>query len=195
MVKKMILPAGEKEETKVSDVINLPVEAIRPLSIPPGEPVKQIRTLMRTVEKNGFIAPVCVYRTADGRYELLAGRHRLTLAIKAGIREIPAVVCSPEDENEAVFNIIQRTEGIFNCFEEADYLKRMVDSGKYTQRDLAEKIGKSQAYVSNKMRLGRLSNTLRRKILCCKVLSESTGNAGVLGCDDINACKCALCGI
>jgi ParB family chromosome partitioning protein len=55
-------------------------------------------------------------------------------------------------------------EGILNFFEEGDYFKKMIDSGAYTQKALAERIGKSQSYISNKLRLIKMPPAVRKKI-------------------------------
>ena len=92
MGKNLVFPAAEETEEQNSEIVKLPIEAIKPLTLPPAEPIRKIRNLMRTIEKSGTFTPVCVYRAPDGKYELLAGRHRLALAIRAGVKEIPAVV-------------------------------------------------------------------------------------------------------
>lgn len=155
----------EEMERNEANFILVPIDAIEPLSTPLGEPGRRIQALIKTAEKNGAVPPVCVYKTLTGKYELLTGGQRIALAIKAGISEIHAVICNPEDEYESVLAIIRDAEGVLNCFQEADYLKRMIESGNYSQRSLADKIGKSQSYVSNKLRLSRMSPALRKRVL------------------------------
>ncbi len=165
MIKKLAISFKTGNAENGKDIIKIPISAIRPLSSRQSEAAKRFQATMKAMEKNGVLAPVCVISTGNGKYELLAGQGRISMAVKAGVREIAAVVCYPNNEDEALIKLMRVTEGVFDCFQEADFFKRMIESGRYTQRTLAEKIGKSQSYVCNKLRLGRISIPLRKKII------------------------------
>ena len=125
---------------------------------------RNFKALMRSVEENGVISPICVYRTKNGQYEIVTGRRRLAAAKKAGLKEIPAVICGTEDDTRVVLNFMREAAGKLDFFEEADNYRRVLESGEYSQKELAAELGKSQAYVSNKIRLLMLSPAVRRKV-------------------------------
>ena len=164
MGKNIVFPWGENNNETKSPIIKIPVSDIKPLSKPLRDTAKQLKSVTKMLERNGGIAPICVIKNASGSFELLAGRQRLAAAVVAGVREVPAVLCTPEGELETVLTLLSGSLGIFSCFEEADYFKKIIDNGEYTQRELAERIGKSQSYISNKLRLCRFSTYVRKRI-------------------------------
>ena len=163
MKKCSVLGSGEINENP-GDVIKIPVKAIRCGPVSPGETGKRFRAMIKSIEKNGTVTPVCVVKTKRGKYDIIAGKQRFAASVRAGLKEIPAIICSPDDEQETMLNIISEAEGILNYFEEGDYFKKMIDSGMYTQKSLAERIGKSQSYISNKLRLIKIPAAVRKKI-------------------------------
>ncbi|MBO4326927.1 MAG: ParB/RepB/Spo0J family partition protein [Clostridia bacterium] len=165
MEKEIIFPWGENKNETEGLIIKIPVTDIKPLSRPLRDSAKQLKSVIKILERNGGSAPICVLKKESGKYELLAGRQRLAAAVIAGMTEVNAVLCVPDNELETVLTLLRGSDGIFNCFEEADFFKKVIGSGEYTQRELAERIGKSQSYISNKMRLCRFSPYVRRKII------------------------------
>ncbi len=146
-------------------VVRLSVNSVR-AGCPSGwlETGKNFKALMRSVEENGVINPICVYRTKNGQYEIVTGRRRLAAAKKAGLKEIPAVICGTDDDTRVILNFMREAAGNLDFFEEADNYRRVLESGEYSQKELAAELGKSQAYVSNKIRLLMLSPAVRRKV-------------------------------
>lgn len=165
MGKEIIFPWGENNSETGGPIIKIPVSDIKPISRPLRDSAKQLKSVIKVLERNGGVAPICVLKNESGKFELLAGRQRLAAAVLAGMTEVQAVLCLPDNELETVLTLLRGSDSIFNCFEEADYFKKVIGSGEYTQRELAERIGKSQSYISNKMRLCRFSPYVRKRII------------------------------
>lgn len=163
-MKKYTVSNSKEESADPGEVIKIPVKAIRCGNISFGETGKKFRALIKSIEKTGTVTPVCVIKTKRGKYDIIAGKQRFAASIRAGLKEIPAIICSQDDEQETMLSIISEMEGILNFFEEGDYFKKMIDSGAYTQKALAERIGKSQSYISNKLRLIKMPPAVRKKI-------------------------------
>ena len=181
-MKKYTVLNSKEESENPGDVIKIPVKAIRCGNVSFGETGKKFRALVKSIEKSGTVTPVCVVKTKRGKYDIIAGKQRFIASIRAGLKEIPAIICSQDDEHETMLSIISETEGILNFFEEGDYFKKIIDSGAYTQKALAERIGKSQSYISNKLRLIKMPPAVRKKITDGK-LTERHARA-ILKIDD-----------
>ncbi len=113
---------------------------------------EQLKELVISIKELGVLEPVLVARR-NGGLELVAGFRRTAAAKKAGLKVIPARVLdvTPSEVVE-----IQLTENLqrqdLSELEEARAFKDYVDAG-HTQGDLAKRIGKSQPYVANRIRL------------------------------------------
>lgn len=114
-----------------------------------------IRELARSIEEHGILEPVLVAppSSSGGRYLLVAGYRRVAAAKLAKLLVVPAIVT---DRNEDLRRQVQLVENVqregLAPTDEARALKELVDGG-LTQAELARRIGKSQPYVANRLRL------------------------------------------
>lgn len=131
-----------------------------------------MQTLIGSVQKHGVLQPVLLRPWPDAyqyqgaakpRYELVAGERRWRAAKAAGLPYIPARVRELTDQEVLEIQIIenlQRAE--LHPLEEAEGYELMLQSYGYTADTLAEKIGKSKAYVYARMKLTALCHTARK---------------------------------
>ena len=144
----------------------LPVSRVLPN---PSQPRKvfdqeELESLAQSIKENGLLQPVTV-RRENGAYFLIAGERRL-----AGLKEIPALVadCPPEDSAVlALLENIQRQD--LQMFEQAAALQSLLGEWHITQEEAAKRLGISQSYLANKLRLLRLSQEEQREILSFKL--------------------------
>ena len=118
---------------------------------------EELEELCSSIRQAGVLQPITVRREKNG-YELIAGERRLRAAGMAGLTEIPALVlpCTVEESaSYALIENIQRQD--LDFFEEASAFSQLCRQQAITQEELARRLGKSQAYVANKMRLLRFS--------------------------------------
>ena len=102
----------------------------------------------------GLLQPLIVRPLDDGRYELVAGERRLRAAQKAGIDRVPAVVrSSPEDERLQAALIENMVREDLNPVEEARACAALVDDLGISKEELARRVGRSRAAISNLIRL------------------------------------------
>jgi ParB family transcriptional regulator, chromosome partitioning protein len=102
----------------------------------------------------GLLQPLIVRPLDDGRYELVAGERRWRAAQKAGIDRVPAVVrSSPEDERLQVALIENMVREDLNPVEEARACAALVDDLGISKEELARRVGRSRAAISNLIRL------------------------------------------
>ena len=140
-------------------VVFLPARSIRPN---PAQPRKIFRPealdeLSDSIRQHGILQPLSVRRSGNG-YELIAGERRLRAAELAGITDIPCIIMSMDDRESgmaAMVENLQRQD--LHYMEEAAAIAKLIAVYGLSQEQAAERLGKSQSAVANKLRLLRLS--------------------------------------
>jgi ParB family chromosome partitioning protein len=113
-----------------------------------------IDALAGSIGSVGLLQPLIVRPLDDGRYELVAGERRWRAAQKAGIARVPAVVrTSPEDERLQAALIENMVREDLNPVDEARACAALVDDLGISKEELARRVGRSRAAISNLIRL------------------------------------------
>ncbi|MBQ4582935.1 MAG: ParB/RepB/Spo0J family partition protein [Oscillospiraceae bacterium] len=170
----------------------LGVEEIRPNPHQPRRTFEEqgLAELADSIRSYGILQPLTVRRTETG-YELIAGERRLRAAKLAGERQVPCLVARVGEEDSALLALMENLQRRdLDCWEEAEAIARLITTYNLTQEQAAEKIGKSQSAVANKLRLLRLSRAVRDS-LRQKGLSERHARA-LLRLSDEHQQLCAL---
>ena len=143
------------DKSRTGQVVSLPVSDIHPSRYQPRVRFDEeaIEELSASIQQNGLITPITVRQTEDG-YEIIAGERRWRACQLAGMNEIPCYILSP-DENQAaemaLVENIQRED--LTAVEEAKAYVQIMRQAGFTQEQVAERVGKSQSAVANKIRL------------------------------------------
>ena len=156
----------------------LDVAEIRPNPHQPRRTFEEqgLAELADSIRSYGILQPLTVRRTESG-YELVAGERRLRAAKMAGERQVPCLVARVGEEDSALLALMENLQRRdLDCWEEAEAIARLITTYNLTQEQAAEKIGKSQSAVANKLRLLRLSRAVRDS-LRQKDLSERHARA------------------
>ena len=163
----------------------LPVAVIVPN---PAQPRKtfddeSIAELAQSIRQVGLIQPLVV-RKNGGIYELISGERRLRAIRSLGIKKVLCIVDrQTQDADSALMAVIENLQREdLNCFEEAECYRALIGELGLTQEELAARIGKSQSFVANKLRLLKLAPEAREAITAGG-LSERHARA-VLRLDD-----------
>lgn len=127
--------------------------------------------LAASIERHGLIQPITVKRLDSGTYLLVAGERRFRAFERLGRPTIPAIVTTGDAEEIALIENIQRED--LNPLEEAEALARMMDRHRYTQEQLGQVVGKSQAAVSQVLGLLNLPETIRAEYRAAPRSSKS----------------------
>jgi ParB family transcriptional regulator, chromosome partitioning protein len=136
----------------------LPVSAIRPNSRQPRNsfPEAGIRELAASIREVGILQPLVVRSTPAG-FELIAGERRLRAAREAGLDRVPVLI-RQAGENEAIelalVENLQREN--LSPLETAAAYQALMDGFGLTKEQLARRLGKSRAAVTNTLRLAHL---------------------------------------
>ncbi|AEY68207.1 nucleoid occlusion protein [Clostridium sp. BNL1100] len=167
----------KKEDQK--NITYVGIDHIRPN---PYQPRKQfnkmaLEELCDSIKQYGVLQPINVRRLSHGTYELVAGERRLRAATMAGLQEIPAIIINVDDNDSAVMALIENLQREdLSYMEEAEGYSNLINEHGFTQEELAQKIGKSQSTIANKIRLLKLS-PLIKKILSDNNLTERHARA------------------
>jgi ParB family chromosome partitioning protein len=141
----------------------LPISAIRPSTHQPRRsfPEAGIKELAASIREVGIIQPLVVRSTASG-FELIAGERRLRAAKEAGLDRVPVLI-RQAGENEsielALVENLQRED--LNPLETAAAYQALMEGFGLTKEQLAQRLGKSRAAVTNTLRLAQLPEQIR----------------------------------
>jgi ParB family chromosome partitioning protein len=130
---------------------------------------KSLSELADSIKQHGIIQPLVVRKLGD-KYEIIAGERRYKAAQLAGLQKVPAVIMNMDDKESAevaVVENIQRRD--LSALEEAESYKKLLDKGYLTQEQLATRMGKAQATISNKLRLLSLDKEVKDALLNDKI--------------------------
>ena len=133
--------------------------------------------LCENIRQVGLVHPLTVRYCGEGIYEVVSGVRRFLAAQRLEMEKIPCIVTDFNGGEGALLSLsenLQRKN--LNYFQEAEQMFRVTQLLRLTQEQLADRLGKSQSAVANKMRLLQLSPDLREKILSAR-LSERHARA------------------
>lgn len=126
---------------------------------------ENLEELAQSIKTYGLLQPILVRRTQNG-YQLVAGERRLRATKLLGWEKIPSVIRDVNDSAMAAMALIENLQREnLDFFEEADGYQRLLDEFGLTQEVLAQRIGKSQSTIANKMRLLKLATSVQHKLL------------------------------
>lgn len=149
-----------------SGVMMLPVDQIRPDARQPRREIDSaaIDELAKSLQHQGVLQPVLV-RKDGSRYRLIAGERRWRAAQKAGLKELPALLREATDQEAfelALVENVQRED--LKPLELAEGYKRLVDERKWTQEQVADRVGKARVSVANALRLLQLPDEVKGQL-------------------------------
>ena len=183
-VNKEIVGNRTKSEAS-ADVVRIPADMIEPNPFQPRmsfdtEALEELTASIRTL---GLIQPITVRRTDAGKYQIISGERRFRACKAAGMDFIPAYIRSASDQGMlemAIVENIQRED--LDPIEVALGYRRLIEECNLTQEQMASRIGKKRASVTNYLRLLKLPAKVQHDL---KVGLLSVGHAKViLGVED-----------
>ncbi len=130
----------------------------------------ELKQLSDSISSSGIIQPLAVRKTANGKYEIIAGERRFKAAKMAGLRRIPCVLHNTDDKTAAIYSIMENLQRQdLSFFEEAEAIERLIILYDMSQLEAASRLGIAQSTLSNKLRLLRLSNQQKQRIITARL--------------------------
>ena len=156
----------------------VPISAIRPNVHQPRRNFAEtgIKELAASIREVGILQPLVIRSTETG-FELIAGERRLRAAKEAGLDRVPVLIrqaAESESMELALVENLQRED--LNPLETAGAYQALMDGFGLTKEQLATRLGKSRAAVTNTLRLSRLPESIQTLVLAQK-LSEGHARA------------------
>ena len=154
----------QKSEFLSTRVRYIPINDILPN---PQQPRRRfdpegLQELADSIRAYGILQPVTVRAQGDG-YELVAGERRWRAARIAGLRQVPCLLARVDEEDAALLALIENLQRRdLDYMEEAEAIARLLRRYGLSQQQAAEKLGRSQSAVANKLRLLRLPDSVRQ---------------------------------
>ncbi len=163
-----------------SALLQVPVAQIRPNPLQPRTHFDEeaLTSLTASVKELGVLQPILVRAVGDDEYELIAGERRWRAAKRAGLPTIPAVVHSADDATsleQALVENLHRED--LNALEEAAAYQQLIEDFEMTHEQVARRVGKSRAAVSNVLRLFQLPPAVQKLVSTGQI---SAGHARAL---------------
>ena len=107
----------------------------------------------------------------NDRYEIIAGERRWRAVTRLGLETIPAIVRDFNDSQAASIALIENLQRLksLTAIEEAVAYQKLIDLHSLTQESLAQRLGKSQSTIANKIRLLGLSEPVKNALIERKI--------------------------
>lgn len=127
---------------------------------------KELVELKDSILEFGVIQPLIVKPITKDSYMLIAGERRLRAAEMAGLTKVPVVVRDVSERDVAFIALIENIQRQnLNFVEEAEAYQRLMDDHSLTQIEIAQKVGKQQSTISNKIRILSLPRDIQKVIM------------------------------
>ena len=140
--------------------------------------------LSESIKQYGVLQPLLVQKK-DKYYEIIAGERRWRAAKLAGVKEVPVIIkdySTQEVMEIALIENIQRED--LNPIEEAQAYQRLIKDYRLKQDEVAEKVSKSRAAITNSLRLLKLDERVQEMVMEGKL---SNGHArAIIGIEDVD---------
>lgn len=144
----------------------------------PRKDMGNLEELAASIKEQGVISPIVVEPIGPKSYRIVAGERRFRASQEAGLKEIPAIVRTFEEQQRAEVQVIENLHRKdFNPIEEALAYKQLQDQFGLSQNQLAKRLGKSRVTINETLRI----LTLPAKIIeGCRTPDTPVSRSGLL---------------
>lgn len=136
-----------------------------------------LQELADSIKEFGIIQPIVV-TPKNKKFEIIAGERRWRAARLAGLKEVPVIIRDYTEQQIVEISLIENIQREnLNPIEEALAYQRLVDEFSLKQDDVAERVSKSRATITNSLRLLKLCKNVQQMVIDDKI---SSGHARAL---------------
>lgn len=156
----------EKDEKK-DGVTLIDINKVEPNREQPRKVFNEdaLQELSESIRQYGIIQPLLVQKRGD-YYEIIAGERRWRAAKKAGLEEVPVIIRELSEQEIVEISLIENIQREdLNPIEEALAYKRLLEEFDLKQDEVAEKVSKSRAAVTNSLRLLKLDERVQQMLV------------------------------
>lgn len=145
-------------------IVILPINKISPNPNPSRKYFDNstLYELANSISEYGVIQPITVRIHAD-KYELISGERRLRASYLAGLKTIPAIILSADEDKSAALALLENLQrDDLSFFEVAESYKDLLTQRNFSKETLSKRLGKSKSSISEKLRLLHLPPFIRK---------------------------------
>lgn len=149
--------------TDQSQINELDIDLVQPNPLQPRGTIlaNSVSDLMESIKEHGILEPLVIAHTPAG-YQIIAGERRWRASKLLGLKKVPVVIkeTTPKGMLEmAIVENVQRTD--LNPIERGKAFSRLMDEFGLSNADIAKRVSKSPAYVSNTLKMLELPDALK----------------------------------
>lgn len=153
--------------SRTSSLNEVPIADIKPSRFQPRGHFDEeaMASLAASIRELGVLQPVLLRPSDEGGYEIIAGERRWRAARRAGLQSVPALIQTATDVSsleQALVENLHRED--LNALEEAAAYQQLIEDFNLTHEDLARRVGRSRAAVTNSLRLFHLPPGVQRLV-------------------------------
>ncbi len=172
------LPAAVKPAAGTA-IQEVPLDKVKPNPHQPRTQfdMAELESLAQSIKQHGILHPPVVSARDDGSYELVAGERRIRAAKLAGLKAVPVIIRSFDEQQKlelALLENLQRAE--LNPVETAVAYHKLMEEFNLTLDQVAARMGKAKSTVANTLRLLTLPSAAREAV-AQGTISEAHGRA------------------
>jgi ParB family chromosome partitioning protein len=161
---------GEKTQqaSPSGDINRLPLTALQAGKYQPRQKMEAgaLQELAESIREQGVMQPLLVRLVSPGKYEIIAGERRFRAATIAGLKEVPVLVSSADDQAAAAMALVENMQREdLNPLEESQGLARLIEEFGFTHEQAAKAVGKSRSAITNLLRLAQLAKPVQAMLL------------------------------
>jgi ParB family transcriptional regulator, chromosome partitioning protein len=164
-----VVPYSESTPASISEIPMDSIEA-NPFQPRSSFDIDLLEELAESIKTLGLIQPITVRLSENGKYQIISGERRFRAAVIAGLTQIPAYIRKADDQGMlemAIVENIQREN--LDSIEVALSFQRLIEECSLTQEEMAERVGKKRATVTNYLRLLKLPAEIQLAIRAKKI--------------------------
>lgn len=149
------------------NIAQIPIDELQSNPLQPRGVVtpESLVDLVDSIREHGILEPLVVAKTPAG-YQIIAGERRWRSAKIVGLQTVPAIIRETTPQGMLEMAIVENVQRIdLNPLERARAFQRLNDEFNLSTSEIAQRVGKSQAYVSNSLKLLSLPDAIKDGIL------------------------------
>lgn len=158
---------AEEEMDEKGRILMLKLDLVQPNKEQPRKTFdeEKINELAESIKNYGVLQPLLVQKN-DSFYEIIAGERRWRAAKAAGLKEVPAVLKEYSKQEAMEISLIENVQRAdLNPIEEALGYRQLIDEFGLTQEEIAVRVAKSRAAITNTMRLLKLDEQIQNMLV------------------------------
>lgn len=155
-------------------LVFVPLHCLEPDPEQPRKDLGDLTELAASIREQGLIQPLIVEAIAPGRYRLIAGERRWTACQQVGLETVPCLVRTVAEHARVAVQLIENLHRQnLRPLEEAQAYQRLLTEFNLTQRDLAQRLGKSLSSINETLRLLELAPAIQADVRTSEQISKS----------------------